>query len=201
MLEEMNPLAESRETVRERGIRELEKVARFEGDPERVNMALGCARTAVLIFIQLEDEEKLAIARKKVEELESKVASARAQAFEEELVRVRTAAFKLGLGSEAEIAAEKIGRVQEGCWIELMKRTELPLWDKQDDKQRWPMDPSIAHPVGEILRKIKAVEGVLKVEITGSWKIFRHGLSVPGAWVIRLVVDAEWGRRTYLLKI
>lgn len=201
MLEEMNQLTESRETVRERGIRELEKVARFETDPDRLNMALGCARTAVMVFLQLDDGENLALARVKVEELEARVAKVRAKMFEDELVRVRAAAVRLGIGTEEEIAAEKMGRVQEGCWIELMKRTELPIWDKQDDKQRWPMDPSIAHPVGEILRKIKAVEGVVGVDISGSWKIFRHGLSVPGAWVIRLTVEAEWGRRTYLLKV
>lgn len=197
MIEEV--VVEARDVIVQRGNRELEKAQEFARIADRKAMALGCARTAAMIFLQLGEEfaDRLQEARGLVEKLEADVAQQRNEAFEAELKAVRAAALTFGLGSEAEIAEEKLGRLQEGLWIEMQKRVAFPRWDKVGEKSRRNMDAGLVQAVDALVQKAKAVPGVRDVSVGEVWKVFE---SRTANWVVKITVDAVWGRRSFMVQ-
>lgn len=186
---------EARESMIGRGRRELEKAADFRQQQERKAMALGCARTAVLIFLQLGVgfEQELSQARRMVEELELDVAQQKAAAFEQELSAVRGAAVAWGLGSPEEVAAEKLGRLQEGLWIEFQKKAGLSIWDKVGNAQRRNMDPGLAMVVNDLVQRLRVIDGVTDITMGEVLKVFDSDTR----WVVKFTVVAVWGKRSF----
>lgn len=198
-MEEIEVNVEAREVIEQRGNRELEKALEFAGKEDRKAMALGCARTAAMIFLQLGEgfEDRLLEARGVVGKLEAEVAEKRAKAFEKELRAVRDAAVRAGLGSAEEVEAEKLGRLQEGLWIELQKHAELPLWDKVGEKGRRHLDEAMALVAAGMVQKAKAVDGVRAATVGETWKVFG---SDTARWVVKITIEAEWGRRSFMVR-
>lgn len=187
---------EARESMISRGKRELEKAADFRMQPDRKAMALGCARTAVLIFLQLGEgfEQELAQARRLVEELELDVANQKANAFEQELSAVRAAAIAWGVATKEEVETEKLGRLQEGLWIAFAKKADLNLWDRQGNAQRRNMDPALGLVVNAVLLRMRAIDGVEDIAMGEVLKVYD---SEAVRWVVKLSVRAVWGKRSF----
>ena len=187
---------EARESMISRGKRELEKAADFRMQPDRKAMALGCARTAVLIFLQLGEgfEQELAQARRLVEELELDVANQKANAFEQELSAVRAAAMAWGVATKEEVETEKLGRLQEGLWIAFAKKADLNLWDRQGNAQRRNMDPALGLVVNALLLRLRAIDGVEDIAMGEVMKVYDLERV---RWVVKLTVRAVWGKRSF----
>lgn len=188
---------EARESMIGRGRRELEKAEDFRQQQDRKAMALGCARTAVLIFLQLGEgfEQELGQARRVVEELELDVAQQKAAAFEQELSTVRAAAVSWGLGSPEEVAAEKLGRLQEGLWIAFLKKTGLNIWDKVGNAQRRNLEPGMAMVANDLIQRLRDIDGVVEVTMGEVQKVFDSN----SRWVVKFTVVAIWGKRSFLV--
>lgn len=174
-----------------------EKALAFMKEPGRLVMALGMARSAKLIYLQLGEgfEGRLKEVSDLVDHLEREVVLEKAAVAKKERQDLEEAAVKWGTATAAEAAVENVTRLQVGIWLAFEKQLGLNIWDGSGRADRRKMDPTLWKKVDALLLRLEQVEGVLSASAGDVNKLFDSNHS----WVVNIKIVAKWGKKTYRL--